>query len=241
MKANRQQWHAWLVAASLCGFPFMVPAMEMESPVRAYVQGEQFEYRTANGDNDRFSWDVRGWIGGDYQRLWFKTQGDAPTRGSLERGEMQLRYSHLISPFWELMAGARYDVKPGPSRAYAVFALHGLAPYFFETDADLFVSEKGDVSARIEVEYSLLLTQRLILVPSFELNFAVQDVPELGVGSGLSDVELGLRLRYEIRREFAPYIGFVWERKVGRSANLARSAGESADLPNLVAGIRFWF
>jgi copper resistance protein B len=230
-----------LRALALCVVAAQAQAAEMTTPVFHFVQGEQFEYRTGKRGNDRLSWDVRGWVGGDYQRLWFKTQGDAPTQGAVEKAEMQVRYSHLITPFWDLMLGARYDVKPDPSRAYVVAALHGMAPYFFETDADLFVSEEGDISARIEVEYSLLLTQRLILVPSFELNFAVQEAREIGVGPGLSDVELGLRLRYEIEREFAPYVGFVWERKIGRTAALARSLGDPADLPTFVAGIRFWF
>lgn len=216
-------------------------ALAQDSEIFSYVQAEQFEYRAATHENDSFSWDIRGWVGGDYHRLWFKTQGDAPTEGAVDQGEIQLRYSRLITPFWDLAIGARYDVKPDPSRAYAVLALHGLAPYFSEVDADLFVSEEGDVSARLEVEYQFLLTQKLALAPSFELNFAVQEVEELGVGSGLSEVELGLRLRYEIVREFAPYVGFVWERKVGRTADLAREAGEAFDTPALVAGIRFWF
>ncbi len=206
-----------------------------------YVQAEQLEYRAATDGSDTFSWDVRGWVGGDYNRLWFKTQGDDRIDGPVENGEVQLRYSRLVSPFWDLAVGARYDVKPDPSRAYAVFALHGLAPYVDEVDADMFVSEEGDVSARLEVEYSILLTQRLILQPSFELDFAVQEVKELRVGPGLSQVELGLRLRYEITRELAPYIGFVWERKVGRTADLARRVGEEVDTPAFVAGIRFWF
>ncbi len=206
-----------------------------------YVQAEQLEYRVVNDGSDRLSWDVRAWVGGDYDRLFFKTQGDDPIDGSVDNGEVQLRYSRLVAPFWDLAAGARYDVEPDPSRAYAVFALHGLAPQFFEVDADLFVSEESDVSARLEVEYPILLTQKLILQPSFELDFAVQEVQELGVGPGLSEVELGLRLRYEIVREFAPYIGFVWERKIGRTADLARGAGEEFDTPAFVAGIRFWF
>ena len=146
-----------------------------------------------------------------------------------------------MTPFWDLAVGARYDVEPDPSRAYAVFALHGLGPYLYEVDADLFVSEEGDVSARLEVEYPILITQRLILQPSFELDFAVQEVEELRVGPGLSQVELGLRLRYEIVRELAPYIGFVWERKVGRTADFAKGGGEEFDTPAFVAGVRFWF
>lgn len=179
--------------------------------------------------------------GGDYNRLWFKAQGDDHADGPVQNNELQLRYSRLVDPFWELAVGARYDIEPDPSRAYAVFALHGLAPYLYEVDADLFVSGEGDVSARLEVEYPILLTQRLILQPSFELDFAVQEVEEVGVGPGLSQVELGLRLRYEIARELAPYLGFVWEQKVGRTEELARRAGNAVDTPAVVAGVRFWF
>ncbi|MGH8508223.1 MAG: copper resistance protein B [Gammaproteobacteria bacterium] len=204
-----------------------------------YVQAEQFEYRSAKSDT--LSWDVRGWTGGDYDRLWFKTQGDDGIDGPVEDAEVQLRYSRLVTPFWDLAVGARYDVKPDPSRAYAVFALHGLGTYRYEVDADLFVSEEGDVSARIEVEYPLLLTQKLILQPSFQLDLTVQEVEELRIGPGLSQVELGLRLRYEIVREFAPYVGFVWERQVGRTADLARDGGTEFDIPAFVAGVRFWF
>ena len=210
--------------------------------VFTYVQAEQLEYRAATDDgSDTFSWDVRGWVGGDYNRLWFKTQGDDRLDGPVENGELQLRYSRLVSPFWDLAVGVRYDVQPDPSRAYGVFALHGLAPYLDEVDADLFVSEEGDVSARLEVEYQILLTQRWVLEPSFELDLAAQEVEELGVGPGLSQAELGLRLRYEIHREIAPYIGFVWERKVGRTADLARGEGEAFDTPSFVAGVRIWF
>jgi Uncharacterized protein involved in copper resistance len=206
-----------------------------------YVQAEQLEYRVATDGSDTLSWDVRGWVGGDYNRLWFKTQGGDRIDGPVENGEVQLKYSRLVAPFWDMAVGARYDVEPDPSQAYAVFALHGLAPYRYEVDADMFVSKEGDVSARLEVEYPLLLMQRLILQPSFQLDFAVQEVEELRVGPGLSQVELGLRLRYEITREVAPYIGFVWERKVGRTAELARGEGEAFDTPAFVAGIRFWF
>jgi copper resistance protein B len=242
MKATIHCGSLWLAAAVLSCVAAMAQAQDMHQPKTfAFVQGEQFEYRTDNRGDARISWDVRGWTGGDYQRLWFKTQGDAPTEGPIEKSELQLRYSHLVSPFWSLMLGARYDLRPSPSRGYAVLALHGLAPYFLETDADLFVSEEGDVSARLEVEYPLLLTQRLILVPSFEFNFAVQEVEELGVGSGFSDVELGLRLRYEVTREFAPYIGFSWERKLGHTADLFRDLGEVVESSAFVAGVRFWF
>ena len=237
----RNLWPAllWLKVTSVAAAsPLAQPHGDQ---IFTYVQAEQVEYRAATDGSDTLSWDVRGWVGGDYNRLWFKTQGDDRIDGPVESGEVQLRYSRLIIPFWDVAVGARYDVKPDPSRAYGVFALHGLAPYLYEVDADMFVSEEGDVSARLEVEYPILLTQRMILQPSFELDFAVQEVEELRVGPGLSQVELGLRLRYEITRELAPYIGFVWERKVGRTADLARGVGEEVDSPAFVAGMRFLF
>ena len=237
----RKLWPAllWLKVTSVAAAtPLAQPHGDQ---IFTYVQAEQLEYRVADDGSDTLSWDVRGWVGGDYNRLWFKTQGDHRIDGPVENGEVQLRYSRLVAPFWDLAIGARYDVKPDPSRTYGVFALHGLAPYLYEVDADLFVSEAGDASARLEVEYPILITQRLILQPSFELNFAAQEVQELRVGPGLSQVELGLRLRYEISREFAPYIGFVWERKVGRTADLAKGAGQDVDTSAFMAGIRFWF
>jgi copper resistance protein B len=209
--------------------------------VLAYVQAEQSEFRVTDEGSETYSWDVRGWIGGDYDRLWFKTQGDDLLDGPVETAEVQLRYSRLFTAFWELAVGLRYDIEPEPARGFAVFAAHGLAPFLYEVDADAFISEDGDVSTRIEVEYPILITQRLILQPAFELDFAVQEVEEIGIGPGLSQVELGLRLRYEIVRELAPYVGFVWERKVGRTADLARRRGEDFDVPAFVAGVRFWF
>ncbi len=234
---------AW--AALLCCMAARLGAAESPPGPHAdriwtYIQAEQSELRIAEGA-DTYSWDVRGWIGGDYERLWFKTQGDALLEGGVQNAEVQLRYSHLVTAFWELAVGARYDLEPEPSRGFAVFAAHGLAPFRYEVDADAFLSEDGDLSARLEVEYPILITQRLILQPALELDLAVQEVEEIGVGSGLSQVELGLRLRYELVRELAPYVGFVWERKVGRSADLARARGEDSDIPAFVAGLRFWF
>ena len=223
-----------------------LPAAEAYPPPHAdrifsYVQAEQSELRVTHEGAETYSWDVRGWIGGDYDRLWFKTQGDDLLDGPVETAEVQLRYSRLFTAFWELAVGVRYDLEPEPARGFAVFAAHGLAPFLYEVDADAFISEDGDVSARIEVEYPILITQRLILQPALELDFAVQEVEEIGIGPGLSQVELGVRLRYEIVRELAPYVGFVWERKVGRTADLARRRGEDFDVPAFVAGVRFWF
>jgi copper resistance protein B len=206
----------------------------------SFIEADQLEYR-ASGGEDRVSWRAQGWIGGDDHKAWFKTQGNKVIDGAVERAEWQLLYSRAITAFWDVQVGARYDVKPDPSRGYAVVGVQGLAPYFFDVDAAAFLSDEGDMSARIEAEYEWLLTQRLIAKPFVELNAAVQDVPELGVGSGLSDVELGLRLRYEIMREVAPYVGVSWECKVGPTADLARRGGTDVDDAAVVAGIRLWF
>ncbi|MGB2130243.1 MAG: copper resistance protein B, partial [Marinobacterium sp.] len=135
----------------------------------------------------------------------------------------------------------RYDNQPGPSRTYAVAGLQGLAPYFFEVDANLFLSDEGDTSARLEAEYDLLLTQRLILQPAAELNVAFSDDEEIGIGTGLSSAELGLRLRYEVNRKFAPYLGVQWERKFGNTADYARNEGEDIESTAFVLGISAWF
>ncbi|MGB7441537.1 MAG: copper resistance protein B [Coleofasciculaceae cyanobacterium] len=206
---------------------------------------EQLEYRNNEG-SDSFNWEALGWVGGDYRRLWLKTEGDV---GLVEdeggEAEVQLLYGQLIAPFWDLQAGLRYDMLYGAGddrgRAFAVIGVQGLAPYLFEVDASLFVSEDGDVSARLSAEYQLLLTQRLILQPDFEVNIAAQQVEDFGVGSGLNDIELSLRLRYEISRRFAPYVGISWTRKFGDTADFAREEGEEVDNFALVGGLRLLF
>ncbi|MEW6324224.1 MAG: copper resistance protein B [Nitrospirota bacterium] len=228
-----------LAAIAACE-PASALAAEEEHQVLKYLEADQLEYQVSNGE-DLFSWEAQGWIGGDYHKLWVKTQGDDVIDGPMADAEAQFLYSQVITAFWDLQAGVRWDPRPRPSRNYAVLGIQGLAPYFFEVDAAIFVSHKGDLSARLEAEYELLLTQRLIAKPSAELNFALQEVEELGIGSGLSEVELGLRLRYEIVREVAPYIGVSWERKVGPTANFARRQGEDVDHLAFVAGVRFWY
>jgi copper resistance protein B len=150
-------------------------------------------------------------------------------------------YSRALDAYWNIQAGVRYDVRPGPERTYASLAVEGLAPYWFDVEAALFLSNKGDLLGRIEGYYDQRITNRLILQSRAELNFAAQDVRETGIGSGLSDAELGVRLRYEIAREFAPYVGVTWERKMGDTARFSREAGEERTGAGLVAGVRFWF
>lgn len=228
------------IAAFLGIITSAASAADMDDEILTFVQVEQLEYRLTDG-KDRLKWDAQGWVGEDYNKLWIKTEGEKVFGGDLEQAEVQLLYSRIIHPFWDVQIGGRFDVRPQPKRGFGVLGVQGLAPYFFEVDAAAFVSHEGDLSARLKGEYELLITQKLILQPSLELNLAAQEVEKLGIGSGLTDVELGLRLRYEIRREFAPYIGVSWERKVGRTADFAREDGEEVDSLAFVSGIRFWF
>ena len=223
-----------------CSLTNRVAAMEAHEPNYVFFQADQFEYRNQDG-RDSLKWDAQGWYGGDYDKLWLKTEGEKRAGGKTEKAEVQVLLSHLVTDFFDVQAGLRYDPKPDQKRSFAVIGLQGLAPQYFEIDAAAFLSNEGEVSARFSAEYELLLTQRLVLQPSFEVNLAAQDTNERGIGSGVSDIELGLRLRYEIRREFAPYIGVNWERKLGQTADIARRDGEDIDVPSLVAGIRFWF
>jgi copper resistance protein B len=140
-----------------------------------------------------------------------------------------------------MQIGIRHDFEPDPDRTFAAFGIQGLAPYLFEIEATAYLSEDGDLSVIFEVEYDILLSQRLILQPRFETSIAVQEVEEYGVGQGINDIELGLRLRYEIRREFAPYVGISWSRKIGETENLAQAEGEDTNVTSFVAGLKFWF
>lgn len=219
-----------------------------DSPIRSFVLIDQLEHSTnrfARGSNgeDALRFNSSAWIGGDYNRLWLYTEGRKPENGKLEDLDVQVLYGRLVDPFWDLQVGLRYfkPLASASGRNYAVFGVQGMAPYRFGVQAAAFVSERGDVSARAELEYELLLTQRWILQPRFATNVAVQEVREQGIGRGINDVELGLRLRYEIKREFAPYIGVSWQNRYGGTAQFARDRGERVGGWNLVAGVRAWF
>lgn len=206
---------------------------------------DQLEYRLHEG-HDQFRWDSEGWYGGDFNRFWFKTEGEQNVQGpSAGRAEIHGYYSRLIAPFWDAQVGLRYDQlwEPGsnPSRLFGAIGVQGLAPYRFEVTPALFVSEDGDVSARLTATKDCRITQRLIAQSYFETEVAAQDAPEFGVGTGFNYVELGFRVRYEIRREFAPYVGVQWERKLGQTASMARSSGEDPSVLFFVAGLRIWF
>lgn len=190
---------------------------------------------------DSYRWDGSAWYGGDINRLVLKTEGEGNIGQSLEAAEVQALYSRAVGPYTDIQLGVRYDFKPNPSRVYAAVGFESLAPGFFDVEGALFLSNKGDLLGRLEGYYDQRITQRLILQPRAEFNFAAQDVPEIGVGSGLSTAELGLRLRYEIRREFAPYVGISYDRRFGDTARFARAEGQGAASTSLVLGIRTWF
>lgn len=201
---------------------------------------DRLEYRALDS-RDGYAWEGEGWYGGDYDRLWLKSEGEGEFGGALESAEVQALYSRAIDPWFNLQAGVRYDLRPRPDRAHLVLGIQGLAPYWFEIDAAAFLSDEGDLTGRIEAEYDQRITNRLILQPRVEFDLAAQDLPELGIGAGLSSVEAGLRLRYEIKRELAPYVGVSYERRLGDSADFARAAGEDAGGWALLFGLRAWF
>jgi len=205
----------------------------------AWFMADRAEYR-AHAGRDGYLWDLQAFYGGDLDKLWLKSEGEGAVGGKVEMAEVQALWSHAIAPFFDVQAGIRQDLT-GPSRTHAVIGIQGLAPYRFELDAAAFLSNRGELTGRIEAELDERITQRLILQPRVELDLSAQNRPQLGIGAGLDRAELGLRLRYEIAPEFAPYIGVEQEWRVGRSATYARAAGHDPSVTHYVVGIRFWF
>ena len=206
---------------------------------RTTIQIDRFEYQSREG-NPTYLWDGFGYAGGDYNKLWIQSEGEGRLDGPLESNELQVLYSRAIFPYWDLQVGARYDFRSEPSKWYGVLGLEGLDFYYFQSEADIYVSEDGDFSSNLQVEFDELITQRLILQPRAEINLQAQDVDDLNLGAGITDYELGLRLRYEIRREVAPYIGVAWKQTVGETANRLPD-GEDPRSLSFVAGLRLWF
>ncbi len=209
--------------------------------------GEDWSLTTVNlaeyqgRDGGAYRWDGEASFGGDLNRLVATSEGEGAGRPGLEAAEIQALYSRAVSPFFNLRAGLRQDFAPGDGRTYATVGFEGLAPYWLQVSVALFVSDRGELLGRLESLYDLRLTQRLIVQPRVELNLAARDSPQTRTGSGLSNAEIGLRLRYEIRRTLAPYVGVSLDRKVGRTADFARQAGEDVGGVALVAGVRTWF
>lgn len=192
-------------------------------------------------DEESYVWDAQGWYGGDIHRFWWKSEGDGAVDGQLEHAELQLLYSRAVTPYFDLQAGVRQTYRPAGDRTDLVLGVQGLAPYWFEIDAALFLSNEGELTARAEAEYDLRLTQRLILQPRAEIAFAAEDIPDLAIGAGVTNVEAGARLRYEIDRRFAPYLGIEWSSGVGDTRDLMLANGDDSDTTRVVLGVRAWF
>jgi copper resistance protein B len=249
MSMRRSLIHIALAAATLV--PAAASANDLSqsapwgSPIedrRAYlhVMLNQLEGRFGASGNS-FRWEGEAWAGTDRNRLWLKSEGEVAPDGSVEDGQQEVFYDRPITTYFDLQAGVRSDIDSAPGRTWAAFGIQGLAPYFFEVGATAYASSSGHYAAKLEVSYDQLLTQRLILQPQIEMNFYTKNDPARGVGSGLSDIDTGLRLRYEISRKFAPYVGVAYAGKFGPTRRLARAAGERSDDLRFVAGVRTWF
>lgn len=217
-----------------------MPGMDMADDTALgmlrFDQLETFHGRDEHGQR----WDVQGWYGTDTDKLWLRSEGER-SRDGLEGGDAELLWSHAATAFWNTQLGVRHDLGEGPERTWAAFGMEGLAPYFLDVAATFYAGPSGRTAARLRVEYELLFTQRLVLQPAFEANLYGKDDPQRGIGAGLSDASFGLRLRYEIRRRFAPYLGVVWQHRFGNTADMARAHGCVVSDRQWVAGLRLWF
>ena len=200
---------------------------------------DQFETRHTGG-KDSLVIEGEAWLGKDLHKGVAKFEIER-VGGETEEAELQLLYSRAVDPYWDFQVGLRHDDRPSPDRDWLVAGFSGTAPYFIETDVALFIGEDGQAGFRLEAEYEAMITQRLVLVPELEVNFHSKDDEAVGTGSGISDLEFGIRLKYEFKREFAPYIGINWTRKYGNTADFAREEGEDTNDAQLVIGFSAWF
>ncbi|MEO8927738.1 MAG: copper resistance protein B [Caulobacteraceae bacterium] len=210
---------------------------------RVYVHGlfDQLEGRLGSGNDNSFRWEGEAWVGTDANRLWIKSEGEVDSQGRVSDGQQEIFYDRPVSTYFDLQGGVRYDADSGPGRGWAAFGIEGLAPWFFKVSATGYVGDAGRFAAKAMVSYDQLLTNRLIVGPEAEVNFYAKDDPARRIGSGLSDLDAGLRLRYEITRKFAPYIGVTFERKFGATADFVRAAGERSADVRFTTGLRTWF
>ncbi|HCS27426.1 MAG TPA: copper resistance protein CopB [Spongiibacteraceae bacterium] len=236
---TKRYFSTGLSLAALLSFSSLALSGAKDDPLLVMGKLDQFEVRSTEGE-DPLVLEGQAWLGYDLNKLWLKADVEREDDES-EGVEIQALYSHAISAFWDVQAGLRKDFIPTPDRTWGVIGIQGLAPYKFEVDAALFVGESGRSAARFEAEYELLFTQRLILTPEIEVNAYGQNDVDTGNGSGLADVELGLRLRYEVRREIAPYVGVNWEKKYGNTADFTELQGGEVEDTQFVVGVRAWF
>lgn len=221
-------------------FPDVAGHTVHDNAVHSYWLLDRLEAWDADEGGTGVGWEALAWVGTDLNRLWLRSEGEH-VDDALEAGDIEVLYGRAIAPWWDLVAGVRHDLGEGPSQTFAAIGVMGLAPYKFEVEATAYVGQSGQTAARLEAEYETLFTNRLILQWLAEAEFHGKDDPRRGIGSGLGTVELGARLRYEIRREFAPYVGVVWERGYGNTADFRRVELEDVEDTRVVAGVRIWF
>jgi len=228
-----------LLTGCLLVNPVFASDMHDDDPLLSKIMIDRLEV-VDERDANPVSWEASAWIGHDLEKVWLKTEG-VYEDSEIHSAEYQLLYGWAIAPYWDLMAGWRLDSKPVPDRNWLAFGIQGLAPYFFETEATLFLGEQDMSSIRLNLEYELMLTQRWVIIPEFEVNVYGNNDRERGIGSGLSDVELSVRIMYEFKREFAPYIGVNWEKVLGSTADYAKDAGEHISDTTFSIGVHAWF
>ncbi|MCI3130864.1 copper resistance protein B [Phenylobacterium aquaticum] len=199
---------------------------------------DQFEAVTGNQGSGG-AWDVQGWYGGPFDRAWLRTEGDV-RKGQLETASVEALWSHAYHPFWATQLGLRHDLGKGPDRTWLAFGVQGTTPYWYGMEATAYVGESGRTAARLKASSDLRFTQKLVLRPEIEANLYGRSDPARGLGSGLSTLQTALRLRYEIRREFAPYVGVAWNRAFGETERLRRAASGKNDEVQFVLGVRVW-
>jgi copper resistance protein B len=217
--------------------PYGPPVMDTLSYSHLLV--DQFEGRLGGG-TDAFRWSGEAWTGTDSDRLWLKSEG-LDQAGKVEDGSLEAFYDRPVTSFWDLQAGARADLDSGPGRIWAALGVEGMGAWYSKVSATAYVGQGGRLAARVSFADDLRLTQRLVLEPEIEADLYSRDDPARRIGSGLSSFDSGLRLRYEITRKFAPYVGVSWEEKLGRTASFNRADGEAASAVRTVVGVRAWF
>lgn len=213
--------------------------MSPDDPLLFMLKADKLEVRDAD-EGTVTAWKGHVWAGKDLNKLWIKTEGEL-LDGDTESAEFQLLYSRAVDPNWDLQLGLRHDSDPGPSHDWFALGFYGVAPYFIEVDSAMFVDDDGLVNLRVDVEYELMLSQKWVLAPEVEFNWFSKDDDDRDTGSGFADIEAGIRLRYEITRQFAPYIGIHHEQLLGDTKDKARAGGDEASDTQAVAGLRFWF
>jgi copper resistance protein B len=218
-----------------------MPPPVMDSPILWHFWFDQLEGRT-NGPDNEFRWDGEGWAGTDMNKLWLKSEGFVEN-GRASDGDTEALYGHPVPllKYFDAQAGVRYDLDSGPGRTWGAIGIEGLAPYFFEFAPTFYFSDRERFAGRVEGSYDILITNRLVVQPQFELNFYSARDPSRGTGPGLSSIDTGLRIRYEISRKIAPYIGFAYSGAFGETATFTRDEGGIVNDPRFIFGVRVWY